>query len=283
MSRKSDKRTEKAFVIALLTGLGVTGIALAFGADFALVPGVIAGLAVFGAERSNRLVSWWPSLANNARESRYFAASGASAAWFDRVLEPNLPLPRLSGWALEPDSAGYLVRLVQRQEPQTVVEIGSGVSTLLVAYALEQLGAGRVIALEPEAKYADQTRGWLEAHGLTHRAQVITASLEEQTFEGWQGRWLSTDAIDSIQAESVELLIVDGPPSETSKEARFPAVPALLSKLKDGATVLVDDAHRADERRSIARWVESGQIEPDYIQLPLGTGLCVAKIAHSRE
>ena len=42
-----------------------------------------------------------------------------------------------------------------------MVETGSGVSTLVIAYGLEKLGRGRVIALDHDAGYAAGTR-----HGI---------------------------------------------------------------------------------------------------------------------
>ena len=50
--------------------------------------------------------------------------------------------------------------------------------------------------------------------------------------------------------------MVDGPPGRTTKLARYPAVPALREKLRPGATVMLDDCHRRDERETLRRWLD---------------------------
>jgi uncharacterized membrane protein len=47
--------------------------------------------------------------------------------------EKPYPLPFGGVWALTADAAAFLAREVALQRPQTVVELGSGVSTLLLA------------------------------------------------------------------------------------------------------------------------------------------------------
>lgn len=53
----------------------------------------------------------------------------------------------------------------------------------------------------------------------------------------------------------VDLLLVDGPPGRTSKHARYPAVPALRDRLRPGATFMLDDCHRREEKETLHRWL----------------------------
>src|SRR4029077_7618180 len=85
------------------------------------------------------------------------------------------PLPAMRGFAIAPDFALLLTELIADERPELVVETGSGVSTLVIAYGLEKLGRGRVIALEHDAGYAAGTRAELERHGLSAYATVVHA------------------------------------------------------------------------------------------------------------
>ncbi|QRN79239.1 MAG: class I SAM-dependent methyltransferase, partial [Nocardiopsis sp. BM-2018] len=53
----------------------------------------------------------------------------------------------------------------------------------------------------------------------------------------------------------IGLLFVDGPPQATGAQARYPAVPALLSHCTDDAVIVLDDADRPDERALGDRWI----------------------------
>src|ERR1700722_8692814 len=57
-----------------------------------------------------------------------------------RVLEGAAPLPLPGGWAASTDLLGELMRAIAVRRPQCVVELGSGVSTLVIAAALRANG-----------------------------------------------------------------------------------------------------------------------------------------------
>ena len=51
------------------------------------------------------------------------------------------------------------------------------------------------------------------------------------------------------------MLVIDGPPETTGPLARYPAGPLLFPRLKPGASIFIDDAHRHDEKEAVARWL----------------------------
>ena len=63
------------------------------------------------------------------------------------VLHPRAPFPPFRGWAVGPDFAVLLLREALTQRPACVVALGSGVSTLVLGYALERTG-GRLVSVE---------------------------------------------------------------------------------------------------------------------------------------
>lgn len=176
--------------------------------------------------------------------------------WLTEHLQPRCALPPLTRWAATPQLAAELVARVEAVRPAVVLEAGSGASTLVVAYALERLGAGRVVSLEAEADYAEATRALLARHGLAHRARVLHAPLRDVTLDGTTWRWYDpavlADALADVDA--VDLLVVDGPPRETQRLARWPALPLLADCLAPHAVVVLDDADRPDERAVVERW-----------------------------
>ena len=178
-------------------------------------------------------------------------------------------LPPLRRWAVSPDLALHLVRHVRQHRPELVVETGSGSSTVLIALALERIGAGHVVALEHDATYLVATNALLQEHGVADRATVHHCPLVEQTVEGRTTPWYDVSAV--ALGRAIDLLLVDGPPEATGPEARFPVLALLRDHLRDGATVVLDDADRTDETSIIAKWQAAGLVT-DVQRLPFEKG-----------
>ncbi len=167
-------------------------------------------------------------------------------------LNPVAPLPRQGGYALSPQHALKMVNQLLVSDAQSVVEFGSGVSTLLSAYCMQRRGGGHVLSYESDAFHAEVTRGYLRQHGLEHYATVVDAPLTPFQHRGGTWQWYGIAA--HPLPERIDLLFIDGPPRKTCALARYPAVPACLERLAPGAVVLLDDADRPDERAILARW-----------------------------
>ena len=57
----------------------------------------------------------------------------------------------------------------------------------------------------------------------------------------------------------IDLLVVDGPPRSSCKEARLPAFELLKDRLAPGAIVVLDDSIREDESTSVASWLAASR------------------------
>lgn len=166
------------------------------------------------------------------------------------ILKPRRPLPALTGWAASPELASLLIDLILEHRPDHVLELGSGASTLVIAYALEQVGHGRVTALDHDASYAEQTARQLAMHGLAERATVVAAPLVDHRLDGATWRWYDVGDV----GRPIDLLVVDGPPRGTQWMARYPALPILHEHLGERCRIVLDDAGREDEQAVLKRW-----------------------------
>ena len=160
--------------------------------------------------------------------------------------------PLNPGWQLSAQALQEVVRQVLLDRPKVVVECGSGASTMWIGRALRQVGEGRLISREDSADWVGIVGGLLQYEGLS-RVEVRHAPIEPVEVAGGKQPWYAVSALADV--EQVDLLLVDGPPGRTSKLARYPAVPALRGKLRPGATILLDDCHRRDEKETLRRWL----------------------------
>lgn len=177
-------------------------------------------------------------------------------------IQPRSPLPAMRDWAASPDFLKLVISVIQQYQPRCIVEAGSGVSTLISGYALEALysasgelesgEARQVMALDHDLNYAHQTQQNILNHRLQNVAKALYAPLKQ--FDIGSAQWLWYDTNDLPPFQTIDLLIVDGPPWYTQPIARYPALPLLFDRLSDGAILLLDDADRPDEQQIIQRW-----------------------------
>jgi predicted O-methyltransferase YrrM len=161
-----------------------------------------------------------------------------------------LPLP--GGWAASTDLLGEVLRVIAERRPQCVVELGSGLSTLVIAAALRSNGRGHLISIDAEADYAASTRAQLQRQGLAEWADIRVAPLREQSFEDSSRPWYDMAQLEDL--DGVDLLFIDGPPTYLRADIRYPALPFFWKRLRSGATVLLDDAARPAERAMSQVW-----------------------------
>lgn len=164
-------------------------------------------------------------------------------------------MPASGRWALEPNGLLRIVDLIARRPINTIVELGSGTSTLWLSYALEKRGTGgRIISLDHEPHFAAITRSTLAAHGFEDGpAEVRDAPLTPDVLDGHPSPWYDRQAVETIK--DIDLLLIDGPPKSSGDLARYPALPVLLSRLAPGAIIVVDDAARPEETAMVKRWL----------------------------
>jgi predicted O-methyltransferase YrrM len=145
------------------------------------------------------------------------------------------------------------VQTIQDRRPELIVECGSGTSTVLAASVLRELGTGKILSLDHDAKFAEQTRENLRQRGLEDWAEVVTAPLVMREVEGDQRRWYDVD-LSAWTHGTIDMLVVDGPPRRSATLARYPAVPLLRDLMAPGCAIVLDDGNRPDERAIARKW-----------------------------
>lgn len=170
-----------------------------------------------------------------------------------RLVPMSLPMPRPGTWAASEDLLLWLAGEVLEHRPRTVVDLGSGQSSVWMAAAMRTAGYdGRVIGVDHDEFFAQGTRELARRQGVEDWLTVIHAPLREQVIEGRSVRWYDLDALAGI--EGIDLLCIDGPPGQGTSHARWPALPALHARLSAEATVVLDDMIRRDEQEILEEW-----------------------------
>ncbi|WP_199701135.1 class I SAM-dependent methyltransferase [Jiangella rhizosphaerae] len=181
------------------------------------------------------------------------------------MLQPRALMPPLRDWAASPDVLRWLAEYVVSHRPAVVVECGSGASSLVLGYAVQKAGRGRVVALEHDAAYAEVTARRVADHGLQDVVEVRHAPLTP-----WPGpderewNWYDVNSVKDL--DGIGLVFVDGPPAGTGPLARYPALPVLLPHCADEVTFVLDDTIRPDEVEVSGRWMQE---HPQFVRQQL--------------
>ncbi|MGI9021102.1 MAG: class I SAM-dependent methyltransferase [Solirubrobacterales bacterium] len=177
------------------------------------------------------------------------------------VLRPLLDSGGFLPWSegsMSPAGLATVATEISLAERRTILELGSGVSTIVLARLARELG-GRIWAVEHHPGWAGWVRRALERDGLSDIATVIDAPLAPHPAALEGAPWYSPQALQQAPAEGIELLLVDGPPGygEGMERSRYPALPVLGDRLAPGALVVLDDAQRPGEAEILSAWEEA--------------------------
>jgi predicted O-methyltransferase YrrM len=170
------------------------------------------------------------------------------------------PIPLMGGWAMSPVGMKTLIDLATEPGVASIVECGSGTSTVLMALTLlrgDRTDA-RIVSFDHLAEYAELTQSQLTRLGLGAYAEVRHAPLESFELDEVEYRWYARSAFADLSG--IDLLVVDGPPGATNPMARYPAYPLLRNALSPNAVIVLDDVRRSDERGVAARWLEDDRL-----------------------
>ena len=202
---------------------------------------------------------------------------GRSIAPFDNALTPRKGIavldPRLiddagmrrafegeafDEWSLNHEAINLLHQRVLQIRPDSVLEFGSGVSTVVFSYLLRQHFADdavRVISVEQNADFAARTEALLARAGSRKTVQFEFPGMAHQAFEGEPVS--SYDLGDEIlgrvfSAIQPSLIFIDGPFG--MGPVRGPVLPRILPYLTRPTTVILDDALRDNEMKILEAW-----------------------------
>jgi predicted O-methyltransferase YrrM len=182
-------------------------------------------------------------------------------AW--QVLRPLLDAGPYLPWTVHAMSPAALVTILNEiavASRGTIVECGSGISTVLIGRLLRERG-GTLVSLEHDPAWAQFVRSQLELEGLEAHARLVEAPLAQHPLGLDGAPWYEEAALAELPGNGIDLLLVDGPTAyvEGMGRSRYPALPALAERLAPDAVVVLDDAARTGESAILDAWERETQ------------------------
>jgi predicted O-methyltransferase YrrM len=162
-------------------------------------------------------------------------------------------------WVLSPDAMAWILADLQERVNPTIVEFGSGQSTVIFAACLKHKGQGRLISVEHDPAHADAVRRQLIACGLSDVVDLRVVPLADYPGVGPLPPSRSY-ATATLPAVPIDVALVDGPPLALGEATRFHPMQWTLSQLAPGGAAFLDDAARPQEQAVLTQlqraWVD---------------------------
>ncbi|MDR1943047.1 MAG: class I SAM-dependent methyltransferase [Endomicrobium sp.] len=199
-----------------------------------------------------------------------------SLFWLSKRLKIKNSLPPMRNWAMSPDVLLKLHEYITNAKPKTVLEFGSGVSTIVICDALSQNNSGRLISVEHLEKFMEETMEVIKNENLSSFLDLRLAQLKI-----WTGEHLCSDRTNLLWYDeqmintigNIDLLIVDGPPGKTNPFARYPSLPATYNILSNNAQIWLDDFERKDENIIAQTWTDKYNLKTKYFNFEKGLAI----------
>ena len=161
--------------------------------------------------------------------------------------------------AMRPSTIIHILNEIFINERRSIIEFGSGISTLYLAWAAKKLNA-RVLSIEENADWSQKVWDLLEQNQLQGSCTVQAVQRCDVTMPGYSCHWYDIDRVKQVIGKThFDLVIVDGPTAYQKgwEKARRPAVDLLQGNLTESYAIFLDDAMRPGERQILEAWEAS--------------------------
>ncbi len=160
-----------------------------------------------------------------------------------------------TSFSLSEDALDWLAGFCADKQPKMILELGSGLSTAVLAFYLKHSSEPkpRALSLEHSEKWSERTYEMLDDLDLLTQVERRYSPLRPR-FQSGGALWYSAKVKslwEYTNGEGFDLILVDGPPGSVGRGA---CVPVLSGLLHPGTVILFDDVHRAEEGRILADW-----------------------------
>jgi hypothetical protein len=220
-------------------------------------------------------------IGEDALVPRLKSISTTGRALRNPVLRAALADHELGAWALGARTINWLEQQIMQLRPQLALEFGSGASTLCLAqFLVDTHGPAttlRVVSIDQDAAYAEETRELLRRNGLEAYVTVMSTTVRMQEIEGVVATCYDLPAAlpDVLAGRRADFALIDGPAAEAG--ARFGTLPLARPYLSPNASFVLDDGFRDGEIWVARRWARLPGVRVDGI-LNIDKGLVVGHL-----
>lgn len=177
-------------------------------------------------------------------------------------------MSQLEGWCPQ-QKAAVLIDLVLIKSPELIVEIGvfGGKSLIPMAYALKEIGKGKIIGIDPwsHAASAEGMEGVNYDYWMSVNHELILSGLLQKIYQFGLVNYIDLVRSTSLNApiiQNIDFLHIDG---NHSDETSYADVTKWVPLVRRGGIVIFDDINWATTKRAVD-WLNQNCIKISEFQ-----------------
>ena len=149
---------------------------------------------------------------------------------------------------------------------RTVVEFGSGISTIILASLFQKNKMeGKIISIDHDAGWLGILKDLADAMGTGEFIRFRHAPLAPSGLAPGGLDWydIQPKTIETLlDGQPVDTLLVDGPYAykKALRLARYPALPFIEPYLAENCSIFLDDTNRRGEKQILKRWAADSRL-----------------------
>jgi predicted O-methyltransferase YrrM len=165
-----------------------------------------------------------------------------------QILKPYFPGDYIfeSEFSLSFQIIQHIINDIIIYKPQTILEFGSGLSTIILNNFIEQNSLKiKLISIDDDLKWQESLKERCNSVDFFNFSLLYNHPF---SFEG-KGVWYNIPENHFLYELKYDLVIVDAPKGSLSKMSRYGFIPFVQERLSENGVVYIDDTHRVDEQR----------------------------------
>lgn len=176
-------------------------------------------------------------------------------------------------WVVSAETARVLARAILSERATRIIEFGAGMSSRIIAAALEELGGGMLTSLEENPRWCTESWSAVSAtYGLD--AELIPGRVRLTL--GSSGPYYGYRDLERLAARApFDFAFIDAPYGPLGRDG---ALHACYEALVPGALIMLDDAARPREQGVIRRWLATYRdLRLDANDATIGRGIAILR------
>jgi predicted O-methyltransferase YrrM len=125
------------------------------------------------------------------------------------------------GWALHPESCKFLGALIKKLQLKTILEIGSGYSSVIISREIENLPEHLLVSIDDSGYYSQVARQYLPRYNLKVNAEFYVFPIRPRIYHKQLLLFYSIPRDFWSRFGEFDLVLIDGPHHDFGREAGF--------------------------------------------------------------
>lgn len=177
-------------------------------------------------------------------------------------LFPEFSYLPFTPFSLNPFTILHILNDILFNDRKQIVEFGSGISTIIISRFIKINNLDtKILSFDNNNKWLDIISKELEKYNCKEPVSLVYSELTKHNNidikkydnDYWYNIEKVNTNINTLKND-IDLVIVDGPSTDTSTYIRYAALPVIKERLSKSSCIFLDDINRTSEKEILQEW-----------------------------